>query len=321
MGREAKYQAKTAIDTFFFRAGDLLASGSNDLHFVVEAQDDGLARLRFGDDHHGKRPNPGTKFEAHYRVGSGTAGNVGADTIGHVVTPTIGVILKVTNSMPAAGGIEPEDVEAARRDAPEAFRTQERAVTAADYGAAALRRPEVQRAAARFRWTGSWHTVFVAADRRGGENVDAAFEGRLRRHLERFRMAGYDLEVDAPRFVALDVELHVCVKPDYVRSDVARAVTVALGSGMLPDGRRAAFHPDNFSFGEPVYLSRILAAAQAVEGVHSVWAEKFARLGSPDPASIENGVIAMGGMEIAQLANDPNFRELGRLTLAVGGGR
>lgn len=28
MDREAKYQAKTAIDTFFFRAGDLLASGS-----------------------------------------------------------------------------------------------------------------------------------------------------------------------------------------------------------------------------------------------------------------------------------------------------
>jgi AAA family ATP:ADP antiporter len=28
MGRDAKYQAKTAIDTFFFRAGDLLASGS-----------------------------------------------------------------------------------------------------------------------------------------------------------------------------------------------------------------------------------------------------------------------------------------------------
>jgi len=28
MGRDAKYQAKTAIDTFFFRVGDLLASGS-----------------------------------------------------------------------------------------------------------------------------------------------------------------------------------------------------------------------------------------------------------------------------------------------------
>ena len=28
MGREAKYQAKTAIDTFFFRTGDLLATGS-----------------------------------------------------------------------------------------------------------------------------------------------------------------------------------------------------------------------------------------------------------------------------------------------------
>jgi AAA family ATP:ADP antiporter len=28
MDREAKYQAKTAIDTFFFRAGDLLATAS-----------------------------------------------------------------------------------------------------------------------------------------------------------------------------------------------------------------------------------------------------------------------------------------------------
>jgi AAA family ATP:ADP antiporter len=28
MDREAKYQAKTAIDTFFYRTGDLLAAGS-----------------------------------------------------------------------------------------------------------------------------------------------------------------------------------------------------------------------------------------------------------------------------------------------------
>ena len=66
--------------------------------------------------------------------------------------------------------------------------------------------------------------MFVTADRFGGAAVDARFEARLRRHLERFRMAGYDLEVDAPRFVPLDVELHICVKPDYFRSEVLRAV-------------------------------------------------------------------------------------------------
>lgn len=300
---------------------DLLASGGTAAEFVVEVENDGRAVLRFGDDEHGLRPNGGTSFTGSYRVGNGTAGNVGAEAIAHVAIGVLNVITKVINLMPAAGGIEPEDIEAARRDAPQAFRTQERAVTAADYAAAAERRPEVQRAAATFRWTGSWHTVFVTADRFGGTAIDSRFEARLRRHLERFRMAGYDLEVDGPRYVALDVTLHICVRPDYFRSEVVRAVREALGTSVLPDGRLAVFHPDNFSFGQPVFLSRIIAAAQAVEGVEAVWAQKFQRMAAPDPASLENGVIAIGRLEIAQLANDANFRERGRLTLEAGGGK
>jgi predicted phage baseplate assembly protein len=222
--------------------------------------------------------------------------------------------------LPAAGGVDPEDIESVRRDAPQAFRTQERAVTAADYAAAAERRADVQRAAATFRWTGSWYTVFVTADRFGGAAVDATFRTQLRRHLERFRMAGYDLDVDAPRYAALEVALHICVKPDYFRSDVLRAVQIALGSGVLPDGRLALFHPDNFSFGQPVYLSRIVAAAQEVEGVDAVSVLKFQREASPDAALLKNGVIPMGRLEIAQLANNPNFPERGRLTLEAGGG-
>lgn len=300
---------------------DLLASQAADTHFVVETDNEGLAQLRFGDDAHGQRPNPGTQFRAHYRVGNGVAGNVGADTIVHVVSNLSGVFLAITNPMAAAGGTEPEDIEAARRDAPEAFRRQERAVTAADYAAAAERRAEVQRAAATFRWTGSWHTVFVTTDRVGGAAVDASFEARLRRHLERFRMAGYDLEVDGPRHVALDIALHICVKPAYFRAEVLRAVRTELGSGVLPDGRLGVFHPDNFTFAQPVYLSRIVAAAQAVEGVEAVWAKKFQRLAAPDAASLSEGVIAIGALEIAQLANNPNFRERGRLVIEAGGGQ
>jgi predicted phage baseplate assembly protein len=227
----------------------------------------------------------------------------------------------VTNPLPAAGGVDPEDIEAARRDAPQAFRRQERAVTEADYADAAERRPEVQRAAATFRWTGSWHTVFVTADRFGGAPVDARFESGMRRHLERFRMAGYDLEFDGPHYVALDLALHVCVKPEYFRSEVLRAVQAELGAGVLPDGRLAVFHPDNFSFGDPVYLSRIVAVAQAVEGVEAVLVQTFERLGQPDPAPLQTGVLPIGRLEIAQLANDPNFRERGRLTLDAGGGK
>ena len=43
-------------------------------------------RLRFGDGVHGRRPETGTEFEATYRVGNGTAGNIGAGAIAHVAT-------------------------------------------------------------------------------------------------------------------------------------------------------------------------------------------------------------------------------------------
>jgi hypothetical protein len=300
---------------------DLLESGAADPHFVVEVEDDGRARLRFGNDDKGKRPDPETDFEAIYRIGNGPAGNVGAEAIAHIVSTTSGAFDTVRNPMPASGGVEPEDIEIARRDAPQAFRTQERAVTRADYAAAAERRPDVQHAAATFRWTGSWYTVFVTPDRFGGGDVDARFAARVRRHLERFRMAGYDLNVRSPRFVPLDVALHICVRPDYFRAQVLQAVQQVLSADVLPDGRLGVFHPDNFSFGGSVYLSRIVAAAQAVDGVDAVRPEKFQRLVTPSATSLQKGVIAIGEFEIAQLANNPNFRERGRLNLSAGGGK
>lgn len=299
---------------------DLLASADSATDVTVEVGDDGRARLRFGDDDAGKRPDIGTEFVATYRVGNGVLGNVGAEAIAHVVSATSGRFVALRNPMPAAGGVEPEDIEAARRDAPHAFRTQERAVTAADYAAAAERLPEVQRAAATFRWTGSWMTVFTTADRFGGLPVDAAFNTRLRRHLERFRMAGTDLEVSTPRYAPLDVALHLCVLPGYFRADVLRAVQQVLSSQVLPDGRLGLFHADNFSFGEPVYLSRIVAAAQAVTGVEAVRVQRFERQGATGATTLDDGVITVGALEIAQLANSRNFRERGRLMLHAGGG-
>src|SRR5262249_5013408 len=142
------------VDEIWTARRDLLASAGDAADFTVEVADDSRARLRFGDDARGKRPTAGTSFRATYRVGNGTAGNVGAEAIAHIVTVASGAFTTVRNPMAAAGGVEPEDIEAARRDAPQAFRTQERAVTPADYAAAAERRADVERAVASFRWTG-----------------------------------------------------------------------------------------------------------------------------------------------------------------------
>jgi hypothetical protein len=183
------------------------------------------------------------------------------------------------------------------------------------------RHPSVQRAAATFRWTGSWHTVFLTVDRQGGSAVDDVFEQDMRSHVERYRMAGYDLEIDGPRFVSLEIDMHVCVKPDYFRSDVKAALLNVFSNGILPDGRKGVFHPDNFTFGQPVYVSPLYAAAQAVPGVASVLITVFQRQGKPDPKPLAVGMLPMGRLEIARLDNDPNFVERGVFRLTMGGGK
>jgi len=66
------------------------------------------------------------------------------------------------------GALEPVSAAQIRIDAPQAFRSQERAVTEADYRCGRGTLPGVQRAVARVRWTGAWRTVFVYVDRVGG---------------------------------------------------------------------------------------------------------------------------------------------------------
>ncbi|MFD8889489.1 putative baseplate assembly protein [Streptomyces sp. NPDC059566] len=299
---------------------DLLDSAAAAVDFTVEAEHDGTVRLRFGDDEHGMRPKEGTRFTARYRVGNGRAGNVGAESIAHVVTD-VGAVASVRNPLPAAGGTDPESAGEIRRDAPRAFAVQERAVTEADWAEVTERVGGVQRAAATLRWTGSWHSVFVTADRRGGRPVDAAFERDLRARLERYRLAGYDLEVDGPVFVPLEIGLRVCVERTHLRSDVGAAVLARLGDATLPGGGTGLFHPDRLTFGRPVHLSTVLAEVHAVPGVESVDVHTFQRQRLPETSGLENGVLEMGRLEIARLDNDPNFPERGMLDLTLGGGR
>ena len=299
---------------------DLLGCDAFDESFVVETEDDGRAWLRFGDGVHGRRPTAGTRFTATYRVGNGRAGNVGAGAIALLVGNGTGVA-EVRNPLPAEGGDDPESLEEVRQYAPQAFRRQERAVTPEDYARAAERHPDVQRAAATLRWTGSWHTMFISVDRRGGRPVDAPFVTQLRALIERLRMAGHDIEIEDPVLVPLHVEMAVCVDPDHRPADVHRALLDAFSDRDLPGGDPGFFHPDRFTFGQPVYTSRIHERAQAVPGVTSVELTSFQRWGRTAAGEIEDGVLPVGRLEVVQLANDPNFPENGRLAFAMQGGR
>jgi hypothetical protein len=305
---------------------DLLQSKRFERHFVLEVDNDSVAHIRFGDGFHGQVPKPDSSFTAIYRVGNGLAGNVGPEAICRIVLPVAGV-QTVRNPLAAVGGVEPEPMGQVRLYGPQAFRTQERAVTLADYGAAAERHPEVQKAVATRRWTGSWNTIFITVDRRGGRLVDEPFKTELIGFLERFRMAGEDLVVDTPLFISLDLEFSICVKPGYYGSQVKQDLLRLFSNQDLPDGRRGFFHPDNLTFGQPVYLSQIIALAMSVAGVQWVDAEdtpgkanRFRRWGQPAQGEFDAGRIDFGRLEVARLDNDPSLPENGKLDFFMEGG-
>lgn len=307
---------------------DLLNSGRFTADFVVEREEDGRAILRFGDGILGRKPVDG--LQATYRVGNGTTGNVGAEAIAHLLTEDGSLhnaILTVRNPLPARGGIAPESLEQVRLYAPQAFRTQERAVTEADYAAIAQRHPAIQKAAATLRWTGSWYTMFVTVDRRGGLGVDEAFKTELLSFLEPYRLAGQDLEVDGPRYVPLDIAFTVCVKPGYFRSQVKRALLDTFSRFDFADGRQGFFHPDRFTFGQSLYLSQMVAAVMQVPGVRWVDTEdilpklnRFKRWGQLPNGERLAGVIKCDRLEILRLDNDPNAPENGKLEFFLEGG-
>jgi predicted phage baseplate assembly protein len=304
---------------------DLLGSDRFAPEFVVEMEEDGRAHLRFGDGTLGRAPQAGTTFAVTCRIGNGPAGNVGADALNRLVPEIPGVTVR--NPLAASGGAAPEPLAQVKLYAPQAFRVQERAVTEADYVAVAERHPDVQRAAATRRFTGSWHTMFVTVDRRGGKLLDADFEAELRRFLESYRMAGGDLEIDAPRPAPLEIVLSVCVEPGHERAQVKAALLEAFSRRTLLDGTRGFFHPDNLTFGQPVYLSQVVARAMQVTGVQSVDVDdtpprpdRFRRYGQPGRGEIAAGLIAIHRLEIARVDNDPSAPENGRIDFAMAGG-
>jgi predicted phage baseplate assembly protein len=304
---------------------DLLASAPDAQHFVVEREEDGSSRLRFGNGELGRAPQPGVARRAAYRIGNGRAGNVGAETLVHAVFrdgPREGITIKPRNPLPAQGGVDPEPLAEVRLLAPDAFRqTLARAVTADDYARLAERHPAVQRAAALLRWYGSWYTVEVAIDPLGTQTADPALLDAVLRSLYPYRRIGHDIQVRPARYVPLDLAMTVCVLPGYQRGHVRAALLALFSNRLLPDGRRGLFHPDELTFGAPIYLSRLVAAARGVPGVETAQVTTFQRLDEPAEGALDDGVITLGPLEIARLDNDANAPDNGRLTLTIRGGR
>lgn len=317
----------------------LLDYGPADEVYQIETDDDVRPTLLFGRGGEpgadpasgfGRRPPETSDILVKYRIGIGVEGNVGADTLTIATNP--GPWLQsVTNPLPARGGRDPESREHAVDVAPPTIEKRLVAVTASDYEAAAdgftdtSGQTVIARSKADFRWTGSWLTVNLVAQPKGTDVLSTEVSTALEAYLDTRRLAGYDLQVRAASYLAIRLDVDVCARAGYNRSDVQRALEEALSNRVLSGGARGFFHPDNFSFGDSLAISRLYQAVMAVAGVQSADIATLCPLHSLQPEADttlvkQTGFLLVRPDQVLQLDNDANFPEHGQLRIRFLGG-
>ena len=303
---------------------DLLSVDGDSRFFVPEIEYDGSVFLRFGDDQHGMAPEAGLGFTATYRVGNGSAGNVGRDTLAHAVFPTgslppPGVITGVRNPLAATGGTDPEDMQHIRQFAPFAYSQQQRCVTEADYGAMAAQVGGVTAARGTLRWTGSWYTAFASIEPAAA--LTAQLVDDTTAELDMLRMMGTGIAVEGAVIVGLQIELEICVDQAHFQGDVFQALMMVFITGNQANGTLGLLNPASFTFGQTVYASPLVAAAQAVQGVRSATLTVFTRMDAPWVDGVAQGFLTMGRLDIPRCDNDPDHLDHGTFTLHLDGGK
>jgi hypothetical protein len=282
--------------------------------------------IRFGDGEFGKTPPDQTVFRVRYRTGPGTRANLPADTVVNLRNPQdesqadlASVLDAVTNPLPITNGVDPENAAVIKQIAPEAFRAITfRAVRPEDYAEIAERLPWVQRAGARFRWTGSWLSAFVTADPLGSFELSSEHRTELENLMDCVRQAGRDAFVRNPRFVNIDLEIKICVEsfayPGQVKARVLEALVGR--KGVRPT--KGFFDPDNFTFGTPLRRAVLEAIIQDVPGVRGVEQMYLRVRGITDLREFVELTFNVGHDQVIRLQNDPRFPERGSLRIVAG---
>ena len=283
---------------------------------------DNGSTIRFGNDVFGASPTDEDLFSVAYRTGLGATGNVAADTITIMDPLAVATIISARNPLAVTNGADAETAEHIRRMAPQAFRAvQYRAVRAEDYEAEAQTLPWVQRAGTSFRWTGSWMTVFTAVDPRASEWIDTDEHLQLVELLNRRRLACYESYAPPPQYVSLDLRIEVCVESGWLDGDVEAAVLDRLGSATRADNSAGFFFADRFTFGTPLYRSRLEAAIQDVPGVAGVRAITYRKRGSFTGFVDLPEDVTPAPMQILRVDNDRSWPERGTIRVIPEGGR
>ncbi len=249
----------------------------------------GLPRLVFAD-----RPLPVAEnnVRASYRVCLGARGNVAAGAISEART-AITALVAVTNGVAAAGGSDMESAQSAVSQAPRVFRSQQRAVTTADYVALTRRTGAVAKVRVSNR---SYNRVdlYVAP---AGDTV-APLSESLRNYLlayfEDKRPLGTTVQILGARGAPIDIGCAIVLDQRFAASTVVGNVRAAI-TQLLTFSQ--------VDFAQTLYVSDVYAVVESVAGVIGVTVDRFRR--SDNPRAEVDAELARSGLP--PLAQLPDF--------------
>jgi predicted phage baseplate assembly protein len=290
---------------------DLAFHGPGDRVFVVHRD---AGTLEFGDGLTGRIPvlhEDAPRARLSFVAGAGPSGNIGlTGWQGRAGT------LLARSVVEAAGGLEPEAIEAARERVGAALARRERAITAEDHRTIAESTPgvEVKRAHAAV----GFHprhpctlvpgavTVFVVPDAPRGEPGDGAFVAApmpdpgmlaaVAAQLEGARLLGSELFVEPPRYrhVQLLVTISTPAPDEQLRTAIEADLREYLDPLVGGDSR------DGWPFGEPLRPSALLRRAQAIAGTSAQIASVAVGLdGEPPDQRCEDVAIGAHDLVVA----------------------
>jgi predicted phage baseplate assembly protein len=263
------------------RVDDLLASGPDDPHYVLNATS---GEVRFGNGRRGRIPVASAEIVAReYRYGGGAAGNVAADLINAPAGPAPG-LESVRNERAAVGGRDEQPLEELKQEAPARVKSRSRAVTAEDFTALAAQIGEVARATA-IPLAHPDHpgvavpgavTVVIVPDRKEDRppKPSADLIRRVCDELGRYRLLTTELFVKGPTYRPVVVRARVAARPYAAFDAVERAVIKALEAYFSPHPAKADAGSgpasQGWEFGQDLSPTNLYSVILGVEDVRQV---------------------------------------------------
>jgi predicted phage baseplate assembly protein len=262
---------------------DFLGSKASDRHYVLNRS---TGEVRFGDGVNGSIPvanvdNPGANVVARvYRFGGGPRGNVKAGVVSTLLTSIPGIDeTAIGNLQPAFSGRAEETLDAAKKRAPAALKSRDRAVTSEDFETLAKQAANVKRAQALplshpdfpgVRVPGVI-TVVVVPDAPEGDPKPVPTDGTLRTvcaYLNERRLLTTELYVTGPTYLEVSVEVDLIAANDADLGEVKTAVEASLLDYFHP--LRGGEKGEGWPFGGNIFYSRVYQRVFSAPGVERI---------------------------------------------------